>query len=171
MLYLFSDVICCYTDQHDLNISSEWLELNSLFHQENTRVGQPSLWNILFCYKLSDSWWSAQSDQECDWSLTLDPPSHHSGLTNSPNPCPRMTNGRLCSELLSLLYWAMLAANTSGPDREGEDRSEVGEEERFQDTNMETDWGESRIHSKLTSLSQGRTQKYYFGGYFAHFIP
>ena len=49
-----------------------------------------------------------------------------------------MTNGRLCSELLSLLYWAMLAANTSGPDREGEDRSEVGEE-RFQDTNMETD--------------------------------
>ena len=53
----------------------------------------------------------------------------------------------------------MLAANTSGPDREGEDRSEVGEE-RLQDTNMQTDWGESRIHSKLT-----------FGGYFAHIIP
>ena len=114
---------------------------------------------FLFCYNLSNSWWSAQSDQECDWSLTCDPPSHHSGLTNSPNPCPRMTNGRLCSELLSLLYWAMLAANTSGPSREGEEWSQVGEE-RFQDTNMQTDWGESRIHSKLT-----------FGGYFAHIIP
>ena len=31
------------------------------------------------------------------------------------NLCPRMNNTRLCSELLSLLYWAMLAANTIGP--------------------------------------------------------
>ena len=36
--------------------------------------------------------------------------------------------------------------------RDGEDRSQV-KEERFQDTNIQTDWGESRIHSHLSRRS------------------
>ena len=41
--------------------------------------------------------------------------------------------------------------------RDGENRSQV-EEGRFQETNLKTDWGESRIHSHLTSPQPAREE-------------
>ena len=129
--------------------------VNSLFHQENARVGKPLLWNI---FSSATNWVIVDGQPSQPGNVTeawlVIPPATTLDWPTVPIPArgwPTAGCALSCSPSSTGRCWPPTPAGLA--EREKTDSSQVGEE-RLQDRNLETD----RLGRKSYSLSPHLTQ-------------